>query len=242
MLKIIHHGNISVEENHKLVNDTIKTVCDRLNSLGVDYYVVGALSAFMATNTPLFRYHGDIDFMIAEKDIDKVRMALQGTDYNFSDDRLNNEKKLDEGVGHTRGEHEVIANHKKNEFHLGFFLFRREPDNAITVREYFMKENENGNKEPMVLERHYPKELAELEYPEDKILYGGTEFRTNSPESVYLKKLSTRHPKDMLDLKALEDKMDYEKMEEMKKYSTTQRIVKPNELEKEQDDKDNIDI
>ena len=33
--------------------------------------------------------------MIAEKDIEKVREALQRTDYEFSDDRLSNQKRLE---------------------------------------------------------------------------------------------------------------------------------------------------
>ncbi len=168
--------------------------------------------------------------MVAEKDIEKVREALQGTEYEFSDDRLNNQKRLEEGVGHTQGEHEVIANHKDNEFHLGFFLFRREQDNSLTIREYFMQENENGEKVPMVLERHCPKELVDLEYTEEETEYAGTRFRTSTPESVYAKKMSTRHPKDMLDIEALKDKIDYSKIEEMSKYHTTLKIVKPEEI------------
>ena len=168
--------------------------------------------------------------MVAEKDIEKVREALQGTDYEFSDDRMNNQKRLEEGVGHTQGEHEVIANHKDNEFHLGFFLFRREQDNSLTIREYFMQENENGEKVPMVLERHCPKELVDLEYTQDETEYAGTRFRTSTPESVYAKKMSTRHPKDMLDIKALEGKIDHSKIAEMSKYHTTLKIVKPEEI------------
>jgi len=229
-LKITHHGNISVEDNHNLINSTIKTACDRLNELGVDYYLVGALSTFIGTDTQLFRYHGDIDFMVAEKDIWKVREALQGTEYEFSDDRLNNHKRLEEGVGHTQGEHEVIANHRDNEFHLGFFLFRREQDNSLTIREYFMQENENGEKVPMVLERNYPKELVDLEYTQEETEYAGTRFRTSTPESVYAKKMSTRHPKDMLDIEALEDKIDHRKIAEMSKYHTTLKIVKSEEI------------
>lgn len=170
--------------------------------------------------------------MIAEKDIEKVREALQGTDYEFSDDRMNNQKRLEEGVGHTQGEHEVIANHKDNEFHLGFFLFRREQDNSLTIREYFMQENENGERVPMVLERHCPKELVDLEYTQDETEYAGTRFRTSTPESVYAKKMSTRHPKDMLDIKALEDKIDHSKIAEMSKYHTILKIVKPEEIKK----------
>ena len=168
--------------------------------------------------------------MVAEKDIEKVREALKGTEYEFSDDRLNNQKKLEEGVGHTQGEHEVIANHKDNEFHLGFFLFRREQDNSLTIREYFMQENENGEKVPMVLERHCPKELVDLEYTEEETEYAGTRFRTSTPESVYAKKISTRHPKNMLDIEALKDKINHSKIEEMSKYHTTLKIVEPEEI------------
>lgn len=220
-------GNISIEENHKLISDTLKIVCDKLNKLGVDYYVVGALSAFIVTQTPLFRYHDDIDFMIPEKDISKVKEALKDSEYNFSDNRLNNKKRLKLEVGHTQGEHEVIANHKENEFHLGFFLFRREPDNSMTVREYFMEENEYGEKVPKILERHEPAELVALEYSEEFVNFAGTQFRTSTPESVYAKKMSTKHPKDILDLETLKAKVDFDKIREMKQYHSTFKIVNP---------------
>lgn len=224
-------GNISIEENHALIEQTLKTTCDKLNELGVDYYVVGALSTFIKTGTPLFRYHGDLDFMVSEADLPKVQEALAGSDYNFSDDRLNNQKVLRDGVGHTQGEHEVIANHKENEFHLGFFLFRREEDKSITVREYFMRE-ENGVRKPKILERHIPAELARLEYSEELTEFAGTTFRASTPESVLSKKMYTRHPKDMLDIKALEGKVDPEKMKEMKKNETSLRVVDIDEVSK----------
>lgn len=46
-------GNISIEENHKLISDTLKPLCDKLNELGVDYYVVGALSTFIETRNTI---------------------------------------------------------------------------------------------------------------------------------------------------------------------------------------------
>ena len=224
-------GNISIEENHALINKTLKSTCDKLNELGVDYYVVGALSTFIKTGTPLFRYHGDLDFMVAEADLPKVQQALAESDYNFSDDRLDNKKTYTKGVGHTQGEHEVIANHKENEFHLGFFLFRREQDESITVREYFMEE-ENGVKKPKILERHIPAELARLEYSEELTEYAGTSFRTSTPESVFAKKTYTQHPKDILDIKALEGKIDYEKIEKMGEYISPTDIVDIDEVSK----------
>lgn len=225
-------GDISIEENHALIEKTLKATCDRLNELGVDYYVVGALSTFIKTETPFFRYHGDLDFMVSESDLPKVQQALAGSDYVFLDDRLNNKKKYTEGVGHTQGEHEVIANHKENEFHLGFFLFRREDDGGITVREYFMEEK-NGIKTPRILERNIPAELVALEYSEEPTKFAGTSFRTSTPESVLSKKQYTRHPKDLLDIKALEGKIDPEKMEKIKQCKTPPlKVVEINEVSK----------
>lgn len=222
-------GNISIEENHALIEKTLKATCDKLNELGVDYYVVGALSTFIKTGTPLFRYHGDLDFMVSEADLPKVQQALAESDYIFSDDRLDNKRKYSPEVGHAQGEHEVIANHKENEFHLGFFLFRREPDESITVREYFMDE-QNGVKRPKILERHLPAELAKLEYSEEPTEFAGTSFRASTPESVLSKKLYTRHPKDMLDINALDGKVDPEKMKELEKYHSTTRVVEIDEV------------
>ena len=214
-----------------MIAETLKATCDKLNELGVDYYVVGALSTFIKTGTPLFRYHGDLDFMVSEADLPKVQEALKDSNYNFSDDRLDNKKRYSPDVGHTQGEHEVIANHKENEFHLGFFLFRREEDKSITVREYFMEE-ENGVRKPKILERNIPEELAALEYSEEYTEFAGTKFRASTPESVLSKKMYTRHEKDMLDIEALEGKVDLEKMEEMKKYQSTTKVVDIDEVSK----------
>lgn len=46
-------GNISVEENHQLIEYSIKVICDKLNDLGVDYYLVGALSTFIGTRNTI---------------------------------------------------------------------------------------------------------------------------------------------------------------------------------------------
>ncbi len=209
-------GDLDIRDNHKLIDETLVEVCNKLNAERVDYYVVGAISAFIGTGIPLFRYHEDIDFMVAEKDIDKVRKALEGTNYNFEDNRLNNKKTRKEGANHTSGEHEVIANHKDNEFHLGFFLFDRNPDNSLTIKEYFMKDGE-----PQVLERYMPKELVDLEYTSKTTEYKGTRFRTSTPESVYAKKSYTKHEKDLLDLNALKGKIDQEKIAKAKTFQTT---------------------
>lgn len=217
-------GNISIEENHTLINTTIQSLCSKLNELGVDYYLVGALSAFIGTGVPLFRYHGDLDFMIAEKDIDKVREALKDSDYVFEDNRMTTDKTYNPDVGHTQGEHEVIANHKENEFHLGFFLFDRHRDGSIDINEYY-KGRKDGKDVPMILKRHLPKELVELEYTTESTEYAGTTFRTSTPESIYAKKSYTAKGKDLIDIEALGGAVDFDKIEEAKKIRTTTRTM-----------------
>ena len=77
----------------------------------------------------------------------------------------------------------------------------------------------------MVLERHCPKELVDLEYREQETEFAGTRFRTSTPESVYAKKMYTRHEKDMLDIQALKDKVDEKKIVEASRFQTTLKVV-----------------
>jgi len=214
----------ATKDNHELIEKTLKEICNKLNKSDVDYYLAGALAALIGSGVPLFRYHGDIDFMINEKDIEKVRKALEGTEYDFVDHRLDNEKTYTEELGYTQGEHEVIAYHRDSEFHLGFFLFERQPDNSLVTRGYFMQEQE-GKRIAMVLEKRIPQELVSLEYSKDRVEFAGTEFRIATPESVYARKAYTRNPKDLLDIQALEGKVDIDKIAEMKTYKATSKIV-----------------
>ena len=56
-------GNMSLVENHKLINDSLKHFCVLFNKYDIDYYIVGALPCFIKTKQKLFRYHDDIDIM-----------------------------------------------------------------------------------------------------------------------------------------------------------------------------------
>ncbi|MBQ7667936.1 MAG: hypothetical protein IJS47_01240 [Clostridia bacterium] len=219
----INPGDMSLEDNHALVNCTLKTLCDKLNMLGVDYYLGGAVSAFIATGVPLFRYHGDLDFNVAEKDIDKVREALEGTDFVFEDNRLTTKRTYDHENG-MQGEHEVIARHKANEFHLGFIVFDRHEDGSINIKEYY-KERKDGKDVLMTLVRHLPKEAVELEFSADSVEYFGTSVRTLTPEYIYYLKSFIDRQKDNLDMEILTDKIDHEKIGRLRTIWMPERTV-----------------
>lgn len=214
----IKKGNMSLEENHNLVKSSLKMLCDKLNEKEIDYYVVGALPCFIATGTELFRYHDDIDIMVNEEDIQKVEESLENTDYQFSDMRFDSPKTFDSREQRPAGNHEVVANNKKNEFHIGFFCFRREQDNSIIAREYYT-DYEQGTKVSKVMERPSTPELTSLQYNEIPIIYNGTQFKTGSLESVYNIKKYTQRPKDQTDVKVIEPFVDKNKVETLKKLS-----------------------
>ena len=97
------------------------------------------------------RYHDDIDIMINEKDIHKAAQAMEANGYDFHDDRFPSIKRYNE-MQANKPPHTVLAQNRANEFHIGFFCFRREKDNSITMREY-SHEMEDGRVITNVLER-----------------------------------------------------------------------------------------
>ena len=151
--------------------------------------------------------------MIAEKDINKIKELLKDSDYVFEDNRLTVSRTYDPNLA-IQGDHEVLANHKENEFHLGFFLFDRLSDGSINSKEYY-RGRKDGKDVPMVVIKHLPKELVDLEFTTNGIEYAGTRFRIRTPESLYAMKVHSTRPKDIIDVKALEDRIDFEKVKRL---------------------------
>ena len=200
----IKPGQMPIQENHKLINITLQNLCNGLNELGVDYYLVGALPCYLLTGAEDKRYHDDIDLMLNEKDIPKVEAMLNGSDFTFSDDRMDTPKRLKPGKTMPSGDHEVCARHNSSEFHIGFFCFERGPNNEVIHKDYF--KDENGNLK--VYKHMQTKEQSELSYDDNLHQYGNTQFKMASLESVYrLKKYTMNNPgreKDKTDVDMIE--------------------------------------
>ena len=211
-------GNMSLEENHRLVNESIIRFTTLFNQYGIDYYIVGALPCFLKTGQPLFRYHDDIDIMINEEDIPKVAEIVELSGYQFYDDRFPSLERYEE-MEKNKPPHTVLAQNPNNEFHLGFFTFRREQDNSITMTEYSHR-LEDGEVVVDLLERHSDPIGTELRYDDNPTEYMGTSFRTSTVESVYALKGYTRRPKDITDMIKLEQFIDKQKSPEHTKDSS----------------------
>lgn len=209
-------GNMSLKDNHELVNKSLIKFTTLFNQYGIDYYVVGALPCFLKTGQQLFRYHDDIDIMVNEDDIPKVAEIIESSGYEFHDDRFPSLERFQE-MQQNKPPHTVLAQNPDNEFHLGFFMFRREQDNSITMREYSHR-IEDDEVIVNVLERLSDPIGTELRYDESPIEYMGTSFRTSTIESVYALKTYTKRPKDITDIQKLEPYIDKVKLLELQNH------------------------
>ena len=209
-------GNMSLDENHKLINEELVRFTTLLNQAEIDYYIVGALPCFLKTGQQLFRYHDDIDIMVNEEDIPKLAEIIQSTGYIFHDDRFPSLERLKE-MEQNKPPHTVLAQNQNNEFHLGFFTFRREQDNSITMREYSHRV-ENGTVVVDVLERQSDPIGTMLRYDDNPTEYMGTTFRTSTVESVFSLKEYTRRPKDVTDNEHLKPFIDEKKLSALKQH------------------------
>lgn len=184
---------------------TLKLVCGRLNEAGINYYVVGAVGAYLDAGLPFAREHSDLDILIEEKEIEKLEKVFAGTDFEFFDKRMTSEKVLNRD-GYADGEHEVVAKYKHGEFHVGFFLIRLDED-TYTMIDYF---REHGVCKR--LERTLPMEFFEAQYNETPVKYQGVKFKVVRKEVVYKNKMIMRREKDLFDLKQLEPRIEESKL------------------------------
>lgn len=207
-------GNMELEQNHQLVNEALVDFTTLFNDAGIDYYIVGALPCFIKTKQPLFRYHDDIDIMVNEDDLEKVKELVELCGYKYQDDRFPTMERYYEMLD-KKPPHTVLAQNPNNEFHLGFFCFKREIDDSITMREYSHRE-ENGNVIVDVLERSSSKEGSNLRYDDNPTEYMSTSFKTSTVEHVYHLKSYTKRPKDITDMKKLEKHVDKNKLEQLR--------------------------
>lgn len=197
------------ETNKDFIDRVLKFVCETLNDKEIDYYVVGAIGAYIDAGIPIQRVHEDVDIMIEEKYVDKLKEIFDNTDFEFYDNRLTSNKALNE-KGYTEGHHEVYLQYKYDDFHIGFFLYSR-TDVSYTMVEYF---SEVGIQKR--LERTLPIEFFELQYNCDLIDYLGVKLKVIRKEIIYKNKSVMNREKDLFDLEKLKPAIEKEKIDRLK--------------------------
>ena len=104
----------------EFINKTINKVKSLLDDNNINYYIVGAIGAYIDANLSISRIHDDLDIMIEEKYIDKLKSIFSDNDFKFYDNRLKSNKVLNE-FGYADGDHEVYVT--CDNFHIGFILY-----------------------------------------------------------------------------------------------------------------------
>lgn len=208
-----------MKDNLKIVDEAIKFISDKFNSININYYIVGAIGGYIDAGLPIMRSHDDLDIMIEEKDINIVKVVFNNSKYTFCDNRYDNNKTLNEN-GYTDGDHEVYASYNMSDFHIGFFLYSKD-DEKYTIIEYF-KENNICKR----LERSLPIDIFKYQY-NDEAMYGDIKVKVARKELIYKNKKVMNRDKDIFDVKNLEDKIDFNILEKLKGLSKlrTSKII-----------------
>ena len=182
--------------------EQLSFICNRLNKLDINYYIVGALGGYIDCNIEITRNHDDIDVMILEKDISKLNKIFDNSDYVFIDNRKNSNKVLN-NKGFTEGEeHEVYAKYKYNDFHIGFFMYSY-TNETYSIIEYF-----NDNKIQKRLIRTLPIRYFEYQYDDNYKIYDGIKLKTVRVECIYNNKKNMDREKDKYDNSVFEKYID----------------------------------
>ena len=220
-------NKMTIEDNHKKISRILPWLLSELEKYQIDYFLVGALPCYLRTNQKSIRYHDDIDLLLNEKDIPRIKEILENSDFVFEDNRENSQKTMSE-KGMPSGPHEIMANDKNSEFHLGFFPFERGLNGEVIQKEYY--KDENGK--PKVFKRVPSIEKSNLSYPnETYYLPSGEPFKMCSLESIYsIKKFTETIPgreKDAIDVAMMESSglLNKEVIQALKKLESSTQIV-----------------
>lgn len=192
------HQEMPLSDNHQLVMEAF----DKFNELiGLDFdaYYTGGLVGYIATDTPLVRYHGDIDILINEEQLESLyELVNQSDDFEFISNMNHKEK----------NGHEFKIRYKNTPMSIGLFLFERKPNNEIVFKKYNHEDN-NPDERLLVDERHIHPENVKLMFSDQIRLHNNIPFKMISLERIYYDKVRGR-AKDRFDAEVIKDKVDLE--------------------------------
>lgn len=207
----LERPEIPLEENHKLVTNTFDNF-NKLIGLDFDVYYVGGAICYLASNHMLERYHGDLDIMVNERQLAKLRERIKDcNDFDFKDNMAN--KMQEDG-------HEYKIVYKHGPMSIGIFLFDRNDDGTVTQKAYYKKKLKDADgqiKDRLyVREDHFSKKYVDITFSDEIRTYHGYPYKMVSPESIFSYKRGGR-PKDQYDARIMRDIVDMNKVNDIDK-------------------------
>jgi hypothetical protein len=199
----MEHQAVPLEENHRLVKETFDKFNELIENEYFDCYYTGGLMGYLITDTPLVRYHGDLDMMFNEEQLIELMKVVEKSD-DFSV-VTSMDTKGDNG-------HEFAIRYRDCPMDIGLFLFSRDKEGAVTNKSYYM---DNGVMK--CVEEEHTVEYSDMAYDDKEWEYHGHRFKMLSLEDMYVSKRYSSRPKDNYDAELIEGYVDKEECERIRK-------------------------
>lgn len=203
-----------LKQNHKIVENITYKICKEFNENKIEYVLVGAVPVYLKLFNKLIRFHEDLDFLLNEKDISKIKQIFDKNDlgFAFNDKRfcsgdfitkLNSDGSVIRSAQNHGHPHELLAQSKTSAFHIGFFPYEKIGEDYM-VKTYYQ---DAKTQKPIIHEKKYSEEKWKQEQNETLMLKDQT-IPCSNPQTVYdIKKyiFSIDHrKKDKFDIKKWE--------------------------------------
>lgn len=195
----LEHTDTGLEENHKKVYEIFDKLNVLINNNNIDHYYTSGILAYTLTNTPLQRFHHDIDVFVNEKDLEKIEKL--SADYNFDFQR-----KLGDRPDGTK---RVVLkmNYKDYNIPITVFMIERSKDGTIIQNDYYY----NSDNKLMVEKTYNSPECVELCFDEVSRFHNEIPYKSITLEALYKCKEGARF-KDIYDCNIMKDYINKDKL------------------------------
>lgn len=187
--------NIQLKQSHVEILDTFDRLNVFLNNFDCDYYHTSGILTFLLTETPLVRYHHDLDVFINENDLQKLTDLCKNTDFEVFQYLS---KRSDFSKRRT-----VKLFDKRNKIVISVFLFERLYDNSIVVNDYYIDEFGNFKTD----QDYNSSKCVDLSFSKSVFIHNNIPYKAITIEALYNCK-KDRGVKHQFDCSILNDYVD----------------------------------
>ena len=205
-----------LKKNHNEINVLFDELNKFLNKNNIDYYHTGGILTYFLTNTPLNRFHHDMDVFINYKDLPKLENLIKDSNGKFQFIRDWGDR--DDG----KKSRFFKIKYNKSDIPITIIMFERQKKGGVIQKDYFLSGNnlccENIYNSP---------ECSKLSFEEEKqYKKNGIPYKTISLEALYCSKESLGREKDKKDCEIIRKHINQKKAKRLKEILKNQKANK----------------
>ena len=214
--------------NSELIEEMLIEFNKLLSPLNFDCFFTGAAIMWIVNGHRSERSHSDLDLQINEEQLEALRQVIdRSNDFCFQSKMEKKTGDSEEPWKINENDHEYIIKYKNSS--IGLFLFSRDQENRIILKEYYILDGKL-----ICDEEHCSREFSALAFPDSIIEYQGTKFRCQNIAEIIRRKQLKGRRLDKNDIEAIARSVGPEKFNELlavteelkaaKQYNTSRRI------------------